>query len=164
MWLLGSGGRTRLVLVVDIRESFSNTPKRIESWDLSDDEILKLDIVTLAEHILQWHERNRIPLIGKFTANFWLCFWNKSRQHVWEYELSLDDDELEPKGDSVANFERYIMAKDLLPDLDESLRIQLPLEKLSTKMRNCLRVHRMSRAAFQAKEKWKKLRAEKQAP
>jgi hypothetical protein len=152
-WLEGSGGKTRLVIVVDIQESKIPERKKttmIATWGLTDDEILQFTVTDLGRHIRDWHQRERIPLLGDFTANFYFCYYGQPQQLVWEYKFSLN--EAAPQQSLMRNT-CSLRAKDLLPDFEDNLDFVLPVERISAKMRRCLHVHALQRAKIQAKLK-----------
>lgn len=161
MWLQGSKGHTRLVIVVDIKEHFPKDIVKTRDWDLSDEEILEADKDDLYKKVLQWHEKNKAPLIGKFTADIYFCTEEQPRKRVWKCEFSQDG----PKVNLLTkDSDCYIDAKDLLPELDKSCHshIRLPLEDISNAMRNSLELHEASRALNHVSEGQKALLMEKE--
>lgn len=155
-WLKGSNGCTKLVVVVDIEEKKSRgCAAETTNWGLSTDALGELELPSLTEHILQWHKDNKSPLVGSFQASFYLCFQNQPPRKVWKCEFSLE--ELESR---CFTFEEagYITTKELIPELDESQCFPLPLQDLSTEMRDCLVDHERKRASYKAHEKLKEVR------
>ncbi|KAI1908027.1 hypothetical protein LOZ61_005776 [Ophidiomyces ophidiicola] len=154
-WLKGSNGYTKLVIVVDIKEKISKDgTAETTDWGLSKDILNTLNSDNLTEHILQWHKDNKAVLVGRFEASFFLCFQNQHPRQVWKCEFSLD--ELERKC-FILEGPAYITTKDLIPGLDESNCFPLPLQDLSTRMRDCLIDHELRRASAKARDKLKEI-------
>lgn len=151
-WLKGSGGDTKLVIVVDIKEKISNTAKTTD-WGLPKDVLGRLDSTSLTEHILQWHRNNNSSLIGTFEAFFYLCFQNQQPRQVWKCEFSREN---EPE--YFLEGADYITTKELIPELKEFDCYQLPFQELSTKMKKRLIKHELKRASHAAGEKVKEMR------
>lgn len=154
-WLKGSDGYTKLVIVVDIQEKkLEDGTTGITDWGLSKDILNTLNSTNLTKHILQWHKDNKVALVGRFEASFYLCFQNQHPREVWKCEFSLD--EPEPKC-SIFEGADYITTKDLIPGLDESDRFPLPLQDLSTRMRTYLIDYQVKRASDKARDKLKEI-------
>lgn len=131
-WLKGSDGRTKLVVVVDIKEKMSrDSTAETTDWGIPKDVLGTLNSTNITKHILQWHKDNKFALVGRFQASFYLCFQNREPRQVWTCELSLD--ELEPRCFAFEGVD-YITAEELIPEIDESDCFPLPLKDLSTRM------------------------------
>lgn len=155
-WLQGSGGRTKLVIVIDIKETISrNSTTQTADWGLSKNELDQLDVSDLTEHILQWHKDNRLPLVGSFQASLYLCFQNQQPRQAWKCEFSLN--ELESK---CFTFEEmnHITTKELIPELDESHSFPLPLQEMLIEMQESLVGFQIYRASCRALKKVKEMR------
>lgn len=158
-FLEGSNGQTRLAIVIDINEHRTEEQKIPTRWGLSDDEIRKFTRRDPSTHILHWHSKESIPFLGDFNARVYLRFQNQDWRAIWEHKFSLDGSSLDGLGETpLVHDNSYISTKDLLPELDESEDLPLPLDALAGEMEDCLVMYQAQRAMVQEDIKLKKIR------
>lgn len=129
----------QVIIFVDIKEKITgDTIGKDSDWAPSEDELGQIDTASLSKHILQWHKDKDFPLLGSFEASSRLYFQNQQPRQVSKGEFSME----QPESSCLScNETGYITAKELIPELDESYHILLPLQKSSAKMRDFLIPH-----------------------
>lgn len=118
---------------------------------------MEFNIGDLAKHILHWHSKEGIPLLGDFHACVYLRFQNQDWRAIWEHKFSLDG----PIEKPLVHDNNDISTQDLLPELDKPDNLPLPLEALAGEMEESLDMYQMQRAMVLADMKQKRLRKAK---
>ncbi|KAK2762780.1 hypothetical protein FQN54_000954 [Arachnomyces sp. PD_36] len=154
-WLEGSNGQTRLAIVIDINQHLPKEQKQkpMTSWGLSDSQIVNFTLGELTQHILRWNSSNLTSFMGEFNACVYLRFQGQEWRAIWEYEFPSQGPFRKP----LVHDKTYtsITTKDLLPELDFSVELPLPLEELANEMEDSLPLYRAQRAEVQANIKMK---------
>lgn len=117
-WLEGTEGTTRIVILVDIRETLLDSTSREREdnkdrpYELDPEALAAFDTLQLRDHMLKWHEERNESLLGELTAHIYICRRYQRPRKVLRFKFRLDG----PSVTAYSSDQAFILKSELVSD------------------------------------------------